>query len=95
MKREVLITTNIILRIRWSCLSRYVTVSAKVPRELREEAEKLGIRISEFLRRALEEEVRRRKIEVLKEELNSISTVLDKIDVDRIVRHIREDREVR
>jgi len=72
-----------------------VTVSAKVPRELREEAEKLGIRISEFLRRALEEEVRRRKIEVLKEELNSISTVLDKIDVDRVVRHIREDREVR
>jgi len=76
-------------------LSRYVTVSAKVPRELREEAEKLGIRISEFLRRALEEEVKRRKIEVLKEELNSISTVLDKIDVDRVVRHIREDREVR
>ena len=76
-------------------MSRYVTVSAKVPRELREEAEKLGIRISEFLRRTLEEEVRRRKIEVLKEELNSISTVLDKIDVDRIVRHIREDREVR
>jgi len=72
-----------------------VTVSAKVPRELREEAEKLGIRISEFLRRALEEEVKRRKIEVLKEELNSISTVLDKIDVDRVVRHIREDREVR
>lgn len=76
-------------------MSRYVTVSAKVPRELREEAEKLGIRISEFLRRALEEEVKRRKIEVLKEELNSISTVLDKIDVDRVVRHIREDREVR
>jgi len=72
-----------------------VTVSAKVPRELREEAEKLGIRVSEFLRRALEEEVRRRKIEVLKEELNSISTILDKIDVDRVVRHIREDREVR
>ncbi len=76
-------------------MSRYVTVSAKVPRELREEAERLGIRISEFLRKALEEEVKKRKIEVLKEELNTISAILDKIDVNRIVKHIREDREAR
>ena len=76
-------------------MSRYVTVSAKVPRELREEAERLGIRISEFLRKALEEEVKKRKIEVLKEELNTISAILNKIDVNRIVKHIREDREAR
>ena len=76
-------------------MSRYVTVSAKVPRELREEAERLGIRISEFLRKALEEEVKKKKIEVLKEELNTISAILDKIDVNRIVKHIREDREAR
>jgi len=76
-------------------LSRYVTVSAKVPRELREEAERLGIRISEFLRKALEEEVKKKKIEVLKEELNTISAILDKIDVNKIVKHIREDREAR
>jgi len=72
-----------------------VTVSAKVPRELRDEAERLGIRISEFLRKALEEEVKKKKIEVLKEELNTISAILDKIDVNRIVKHIREDREAR
>jgi len=89
------ITTDIILLTRWSYLSRYVTVSAKVPRELREEAERLGIRISEFLRKALEEEVKKKKIEVLKEELNTISAILDKIDVNRIVKHIREDREAR
>lgn len=76
-------------------MSRYVTVSAKVPRELREEAERLGIRISEFLRKALEEEVKKKKIEVLKEELNTISAILNKIDVNRIVKHIREDRETR
>ena len=76
-------------------MSRYVTVSAKVPRELREEAERLGIRISEFLRKALEEEVKKKKIEVLKEELNTISAILNKIDVNRIVKHIREDREAR
>ena len=37
-------------------MGRYVTVSAKVRRELLEEARRLGINISEVLRRALEEE---------------------------------------
>jgi len=36
----------------------YITVCTKVRRELKEEAERLGVRISEVLRRALEEEVR-------------------------------------
>jgi len=73
----------------------YVTISVKVRRELREEAERLGIKISEVLRRALEEEVKRRKLEELKKRLEKVSEALDKIDVERFVRHIREDREGR
>jgi len=76
-------------------MGRYITVSTKVRRELKEEAEKLGINISEVLRKALEEEVRRRKLEILKEKLEELSYILDKIDVNRIVRSIREDREIR
>lgn len=52
----------------------------------REEAERLGINISRVLRKALEDEVRRRRLE-------EISDILDKIDIDRIVKNIREDRE--
>ena len=47
-------------------MGRYVTVSTKVRKELRDEAKKLGINISEVLRRALEEEIKRRKIKLLK-----------------------------
>ncbi len=72
-----------------------VVVSVRVPRELKEEAERLGIRVSEVLRRALEEEVRRRRLELLSKELDKVSEVLEKIDVERFVRHVREDREGR
>ena len=76
-------------------MARYVTVSAKVRRELREEARKLGINVSEVIRRALEEEVARHKLMLLKERLEELGDVLDRIDIDRIVESIREDREGR
>jgi len=41
----------------------------------------------------LEDEVRRRRLERLKYRLEEISDILDKIDIDRIVKNIREDRE--
>ena len=76
-------------------MADYVTVSTKVRRELKEEAERLGVKISEVLRRALEEEVKRRKLEELEEKLGEVSEALEKIDIDRVVKSIREDREGR
>ena len=76
-------------------MSDYITVSTKVRRRLKEEAERLGVRISEVLRRALEEEVRRRKLEELEKKLGEVGEALDKIDIDRVVKSIREDREGR
>jgi post-segregation antitoxin (ccd killing protein) len=58
-------------------LGSYVTVSTKVKREVVEKAKRLGINISEFLRRKLEEEVERREIELIArrfEELSESST---------------------
>lgn len=73
-------------------MGKYVTVSAKVRRELKEEAERLGIKISEVIRRSLEEEVRKRKLEIIQRKLEEIGDVLEKLDVNRLVKHIREDR---
>jgi len=73
-------------------VGKYVTVSAKVRRELKEEAERLGIKISEVIRRSLEEEVRKRKLEIIQRKLEEIGDVLEKLDVNRLVKHIREDR---
>jgi antitoxin CcdA len=73
----------------------YVTVSTKVRREVVEKARMLGISISEFLRMKLEEEVKRRELELIKQKLDSLGDVLEAVDVERIVRHVREDREAR
>ncbi len=76
-------------------MGSYVTVSTKVRREVVEKARMLGISISEFLRMKLEEEVRRRELELIKQKLDSLGDVLEAVDVERIVRHVREDREAR
>jgi len=76
-------------------MGRYVTVSTRVRKELKEEAEKLGINISEVLRKALREEVKKRKIQKLKDELEEMSNVLNKIEISRIVKSIKENREIR
>lgn len=76
-------------------MGRYITVSTKVRRELKEEAERLGINVSAVLRRALEEEVRKKRQQKLLERLEAFRDVLDRIDVDELVRLIREDREGR
>jgi post-segregation antitoxin (ccd killing protein) len=68
-------------------------VSTKVRKEVMEKAKRLGINISEFLRRKLEEEFERREIELITRRLNELSDVLDAIDIERVVRHVREDRE--
>jgi antitoxin CcdA len=73
----------------------YVTVSTKVRREVVEKARMLGISISEFLRMKLEEEVRRRELELIKQKLDSLRDVLEALDVERIAGHVREDREAR
>jgi post-segregation antitoxin (ccd killing protein) len=74
-------------------IGSYVTVSTKVRREIVERARRLGINISEFLRKKLEEEVENREFELIKKRLEEIRDVIEKIDIERIVKHIREDRE--
>jgi LytS/YehU family sensor histidine kinase len=73
-------------------LGSYVTVSTKVRKEAVEKAMRLGINISEFLRRKLEKEVKRREVELITRGLSELREVLDAIGIERVVRHVREDR---
>jgi len=76
-------------------MGSYVTVSTKVKKEVVEKARRLGVNISEFLRKTLEEEVKRRELEHLGKKLNELDSILKKIDMNEIVRLIREDRDSR
>jgi len=70
-------------------------VSVKVRRDLVERARALGVSIPEVVEKAIEEEVRRRELELVKKGLESVKDFLDRVDIDRVVKSIREGRESR
>ena len=76
-------------------LTQCVTVSTKIPKQLKEKIQRFKIKPSKILRKALEDEVKRREIEELKQEINKLKPVLEKVSMDYIVKSIREDRESR
>lgn len=54
--------------------------------------QRFKIKPSKILRKALEDEVKKREIEELKEEINKLKPVLEKVSMDEIMKSIREDR---
>lgn len=73
-------------------MGKYVTVSVKVPHELKEKLEKLGVKPSKLLRKVIEEEIRRKEVEQIKEEIANLKPALSKIPLKEVVKSIREDR---
>ena len=72
---------------------KQVTVSAKIPKKLKDELERKGIKMSEAIRRGLEKELRDAKLRELELMLRKID--LSKVSEEQIVRDIRETREER
>ncbi len=73
----------------------YVTVSARVPRDLYERLKRYGVRVSEVIRRALEEEVRRREEEEARRALEEARRILARIPPEELVGAVRSGREER
>lgn len=76
-------------------MAKYETVSVKVSSEMKDKMRKYGIKTSDVLRDALEKEIRRKEIEEIEAELESIKDVLEKISIEDVVKSIREDRDTR
>jgi antitoxin CcdA len=76
-------------------MGRYTTVSAKVRKDIVDEARRLGVNISQVIRRAIEEEVRRQRLLKLEEGLRKEEKILSKLDINKIILLVREDRESR
>ncbi|MEM2234675.1 MAG: hypothetical protein QW224_02945 [Desulfurococcaceae archaeon] len=73
----------------------YVTISAKIPRKLKELLSRYGIKPGPIIRRALEEEVKKRMLEELEKESRELSKELSHLSDEEVVELIREDREGR
>ena len=70
-----------------------VTGSAKIPRRLKELLDRYGIKPGPVIRRALEEEVRRRMLSEIEERAKKLSERVSHIPDEEIVEIIREDRD--
>ena len=71
----------------------YVTVSAKIPRKLKELMDRYGIKPAPIIRRALEEEVKKQILIELEDKLKEILNEIANIPDEEVVGLIREDRE--
>ena len=76
-------------------MTDYITVSAKIPRKLKELLDLYGVKIGPVVRRALEEEVRKCTLLKVEEDVKRFSSKLQHISDEEIARLIREDREGR
>jgi hypothetical protein len=75
---------------------QYVTVSAMIPRKLKELLDKYGIKPGPVIRRALEKEVKKHILAELEERAKGFSEKLSHIsDDEEVVSLIHEDREKR
>jgi polyhydroxyalkanoate synthesis regulator phasin len=74
---------------------QYVTVSAMIPRKLKELLDKYGIKPGPVIRRALEEEVKKHILAELEERVKGFSEKLSHISDEEVVSLIHEDREKR
>ena len=70
-------------------------VTVRVKKSLKEKARKYKIDISKTVRVALEDEIRKREEEELRQALCEIKTILQKIPDEEIVKAIRESRDQR
>ena len=76
-------------------MSKSVTVSTKIPKQLKEKMDRLKIKPSRLLRKAIEDEIKRREAEELKEEIDKLKPILEKVNMEDIVKSIRQDRDSR
>jgi antitoxin CcdA len=72
-----------------------VTVSTKISKQLKEKIQKFKIKPSKILRKALEDEVKKREVAELKEEIDRLKPVLEKVSMEDVVKSVSEDREKR
>jgi hypothetical protein len=73
--------------------SKQVTVSAKIPKKLKDDLERQGVKMSDAIRRGLEKELKEAKIRELEYLLKEID--FSKVSEEQIVRDVREAREQR
>ncbi len=76
-------------------MDKQVTVTAKIPVELKERLNRLGVNVSGLIREALELEIKRLERERLRKLAEEAGEILQKIPAEELVEAVRVGREAR
>jgi len=76
-------------------MGNQVTVSAKIPSELKKKLNELGVNVSGLMREALQSEVKRLERQRLRKLAEDAGAILQKIPEDEIVESVRAGRDNR
>ncbi len=71
------------------------TVSAKISKEMRQKLERFHVPVSEVIRAALEDEIRKNEEQQVVDSLENARTILKKVPKEQIADIIRSDRDGR
>ncbi len=74
-------------------MGRYITVSVKIPIEIKKKLDEYGIKPSKLLKEAIEKEILRKEAERITVVISENSDILKKFSVKDIAESIREDRD--
>ena len=76
-------------------MGKLVTVTAKIPRSLKEKLEALGVNVSGLIHEALEREVECLEMERLRKLAGRVSKLLREVPAEEIVRAVHESKDER
>ncbi len=76
-------------------MTKQVTITARIPEELKKRLTELGVNLSSLVRQSLEKELKRLEMQRLQERAEDAAHILERIPADEIIEAIRAGRESR
>jgi len=67
-------------------------ITVRVPNDVKEKLGKYGVRVSEVVRKALEEEIEKKRLEEAKRAAGKLGEFFSKISEEEIVKSVKEAR---
>lgn len=76
-------------------MEQMITISVKIPKELKERLKKSHVKVSRVVRNLLEREMLEEEARRINQDVKEHKKAFDKLSVEEVVKRIREDRERR
>jgi post-segregation antitoxin (ccd killing protein) len=70
-------------------------ITVRVPSEIKEKLKKYGVRVSDVVRKSLEEEIEKKRLEEAKRAADRLGEFFSKVSEEEIIKSVKEARRLR